>query len=472
MKRTKIVATIGPASESPEMLKKLSEAGVNIFRLNFSHGDYEEHGAKIDNIRKLGLPGGIMLDTKGAEVRTGEIINKFMVKTGDRFILTTDVGVYENTGKISVNYKEFLKDISVNTKMAIDGNYDFSVEKIEGNDVHCIVYRGSGKMASKRHINFITGEDVSMPTVIEKDWADIEFGLTKKIDFIAVSFCRHAGDLEEVRNFCIKKAGYCPHLIAKIENPVGVENLEEIVEASDGMMVARGDLGLETPLVELPIIQRRMVELCAIYSKPVIVATQMLYSMTDGAIRPTRAEVSDVANAVYQMADAVMTSEETAQSVDPENVIKTMAQIVEANEQINFDDNEKAIDENDLELDKDIKTEVAKAAINAIEGAENFIKAIVVITKSGRMAEEISSTKTDLPIFAFTDNDLVCNTMSLLRGVYPAKIKFDEKNYENTIKDAEKVIAANKNFKIKNYLLISYSIVDGKEYEMISIRSC
>ncbi|MDD2840488.1 MAG: pyruvate kinase, partial [Rickettsiales bacterium] len=277
MKRTKIVATIGPKSQDPKILKKLSEAGVNVYRMNFSHGDHEEHGAKMDTVRKLGLPGAIMLDTKGPEVRTGEVIKEFEVIAGDKLVLTIDKGVYDDTKKLSVSYPEFIKDVEVGNVLLFDSVMQVTIDKIKGHDIFCTITKGKGKIASKRHINLM-GRHVSLPTLTKSDWEDIDFGIEKKVDFIALSFCRSAKDVEELRAYC-KKKGHIPGIIAKIENGEAVENLEEIVEVSDAVMVARGDLADEFPFARVPQIQRAIIELCNEYAKPVIVATQMLLSM-------------------------------------------------------------------------------------------------------------------------------------------------------------------------------------------------
>jgi len=462
MKRTKIVATIGPASESPDVLKRLSEAGVNVFRLNFSHGTHEEHGLKIDTIRNLNLPGGIMLDTKGPEIRTGEVRTELLVKTGDRLTFTIDKGVYEDTGKVSVNYPEFIQDVKVGTIIVIDsGVINAQVKEIKGNDIICEIVDGGGKITTKRHINLM-GAHVSLPTITENDWKDIDFGIEKKVDFIALSFARTAKDIEDLRAYC-KKKGHVPHIIAKIENGEAVENLDEIVQASDGIMVARGDLACEVPFAKVPQIQKLIMDLCETYAKPVIVATQMLLSMVD-SITPTRAEVSDVANAVYERSDAVMTSDETTKGFDPVNVIRTMANIVETNEEGFVAIAEEESDNSDI-----INTELALAATKSLDFVEG-IDAIVVITRSGRMAQYISNEKPEYPIFAFTDSDLTCNTMSLLWGVYPNKIIFDENDYEKTVQNAASLLKSNRSFSIRKYLLISYYKTNGKEYPLITVR--
>ena len=331
MKRTKIVATIGPKSESPEVLKELSKAGVNVFRLNFSHGSHEEHGKKIDTIRKLKLSGAIMLDTKGPEIRTGEGRDKLFVKVGDKFTMTTEKGVYEDTGKISVNYKDFLKDVNVGDTIVFDSGVMLAkATKKTKTDIDFEVVEGQTNITTKRHINLF-GKPVSLPTVTEQDWKDIDFGIEKKVDMIALSFVRTGKDVKDVKEYCAAKGHKNVQIISKIENYEATQNLEDIIIESDGIMVARGDLACEIPFSKVPAMQKKIVALCSFYKKPVIIATQMLLSMVDN-IQPTRAEVSDVANAVFEAVDAVMTSDETTKGVDPVNVIKTMAKIVKDTE--------------------------------------------------------------------------------------------------------------------------------------------
>ena len=466
MKRTKIVATIGPKSESPEVLKKLSEIGVNVFRMNFSHGDHAEHGAKMDTIRKLGLPGAVLLDTKGPEVRTGEVKNPFEVKVGDKFVLTIDKGVYEDTGKISVSYPEFINDVEVGNELLFDSVMKAKITKMEGHDVYCEVVKGKGKIDSRRHINLM-GRHVSLPTLTESDWEDIDFGIEKKVDFIALSFCRTAKDVEDLRNYCAKK-GHVPGIISKIENAEAVENLEEIVKASDGVMVARGDLSDEFPFAKVPQVQRNIIELCREYAKPVIVATQMLASMQNN-IKPTRAEVSDVANAVYQRTSATMTSEETAKAVDPVNTIEAMVEIINsAEEDLNSDPS--MFEEGDYDDDETINEQLVISAMSTLDTTIG-IDSIVVLTKSGRMADIISNERPECPIFAIPDNELVRNKLALSYGVLPMMIKFDANNYEATTEEALKAVKASKDFKAKKCLLISYYKANGKEYPLITVRN-
>ena len=261
-KKTKIVATIGMNSATEDMLAKMSKNGVNIFRLNFSHGDHPEHEAKIVAIRKLGLQGAILLDTKGPEIRTAGIEGKIELKAGDKFIITVaDNNVYEKTGKLGVSYKEFYGDIEIGNHITIDGNLIARATSKKGKDIEFLVERGSSVVGSKRHIN-VQGRHVSLPTLTENDWKDIDFGIKHKVDYIAMSFVRTADDVKEVRDYCAKGGLTDVKIISKIENCEAVENLEELVLESDGIMIARGDLALEAGYAKVPTIHRRILELC------------------------------------------------------------------------------------------------------------------------------------------------------------------------------------------------------------------
>ncbi|MBO4956305.1 MAG: pyruvate kinase [Rickettsiales bacterium] len=453
MKRTKIVATIGPKSEHPEILKQLSEVGVNVFRLNFSHGSHEEHGKKIDAIRSLKLPGAVMLDTKGPEIRTGEVRDKLFVKIGDKFTMTTEKGVYEDTGKVSVNYKDFLKDVDVNDVICFDSGVMFAKAlKKTKTDIEFEVVSGQTNITTKRHINLF-GKPVSLPTVTEQDWKDIDFGIEKKVDMIALSFVRSAKDVKEVKDYCIAKGHKNVHIISKIENFEATQNLEEIVAESDGIMVARGDLACEIPFSKVPAMQKKIIALCALYKKPVIVATQMLLSMTDN-IQPTRAEVSDVANAVFEHTDAVMTSDETTKGVDPVNVIKVMAKIAE--------DTEDEIYSCDCDGDCDCGCHEGKECTCGCQSNEGIfsilpdytedVDAIVVLSDKVEYTNSVSSARYDLPIFSFTTNETIANNLHLVWNTKPFVIK-ENNNLEDNIKTIEKTIK--KEYKgIKQYIFV------------------
>ncbi len=284
-----------------------------------------------------------------------------------------------------------------------------------------------------------------------------------------MSFARNANDIIKLRKYC-KEKGHVPHIIPKIENGEAVENLEEIVKASDGVMVARGDLACEIPFAMVPQVQKMIIELCDMYAKPTIVATQMLLSMVDN-ITPTRAEVSDVANAVYEGTDAVMTSDETTKGFDPGNVIRVMSEIVKTNEQDYFEEDYN--DENDEEDDtfnrKEVNLEIIKSVVRTMEYTEG-IDGIVVITRTGSTAMHISNEKPELPIYAFTNSILARNTMSLLWGVYPKKIDFNNHDYEETIQACLKELKSDKSLKLKRCLIVSCYKGDRMEYPLITIR--
>lgn len=444
MRNTKIVATIGPASESELMIKKLSKAGVNVFRMNFSHGDHAEQGAKMDKIRKLGIPGAILLDTKGPEIRTGKVNDAIHVKKGDKLVLTINEGVYEDTGKLSVNYKEFIKDVKIGDVIVVDsGDILIKAKRKTKTDVHCEVVKGKGKITSKRHIN-LQGKKVTLPTVTEKDWKDIDFGIKKKVDFIALSFVRTAADIREVRKYCRKKKQDIK-IIAKIENFEAVQNLEEIVIESDGVMVARGDLACEITFPKVPQVQRRTMELCSVYNKPVIVATQMLLSMTNN-INPTRAEVMDVSTAVVDGADAVMLSDETTKGVDPVNVVTMMKDIIV--------ETEKSIAKEKMFMysDETVRDHFAQSAVLMADNIDE-INGIVVISRDGTLAQTVSNYETTAPIFAFTDNTKIKNQMELLRGVNPFEIKLSN-NVETVVKAIKKTFDKIHHLKIKKYVFL------------------
>ena len=327
MIHTKIVCTIGTASDSVEMLERLIQAGMNVARLNFSHGSHEEHGRRIANIRKaaenLRANVAILLDTKGPEIRLGTLKESVFVVEGQEIVLT----IRDEIGQgnvFPVTYKGLTKDVVPgNTVLIDDGLIGLEVKEVAEDDIVCVVKNG-GEILPGKGIN-LPGVDVNLPGVTEKDVADIIFGIKKGVDFIAASFVRKPGDVLEIRRILEENGGDID-IIAKIENRAGVKNLDEILKVSDGVMVARGDLGVEIPAEEVPIVQKMIIDKCNRAGKPVITATQMLDSMMRNP-RPTRAEASDVANAIFDSTDAVMLSGETASGKYPVQSVETMARI-------------------------------------------------------------------------------------------------------------------------------------------------
>ena len=313
-KKTKIVCTLGPASDSEEVLTQLVENGLNVCRFNFSHGDHAEQKVRMDTAKrvreKLNVPVALLLDTKGPEIRTGKFADpEVLLEQGQQFIVTMD-DVLGTKEKCTVSYKELVNDVKVGDTILIDdGLVGLKINEIKGNDIICTV-ENSGIVKNHKGVN-LPGVKINLPALTPKDISDIEFGIEQDIDFIAASFVRKASDVLAIREILENNNATHIQIISKIENQEGVENLDEILQVSDGLMVARGDLGVEVPTEEMPIIQKDMIRKCNELGKPVITATQMLDSMIRNP-RPTRAEVTDVANAIYDGTDAIMLSGETA----------------------------------------------------------------------------------------------------------------------------------------------------------------
>ena len=507
-KKTKIVATIGPASNSPETIKKLYEVGVNVFRLNFSHGTHESHGKIIDLIKSLKLNAAIMLDTKGPEIRIGEIRDKVHCKIGDTFILTINEGVYEDTGKISINYPGFIDDVDIDDVIVIDSGI-LQAEAIDKNDTDITfkVIEGECDITTKRHIN-LHGRPVSLPTVTEQDWKDIDFGIEKKVDFIALSFVRTAEDVAEVREHCRKK-GENIQIISKIENFESTQNLEDIIEESDGIMFARGDLSCEISFGEVPTMQKKVVSLCSYYNKPVIIATQMVLSMVTN-IQPTRAEVSDIGNSIFEGADAIMTSDETTKSLNPVNVIKTMAKVVretESNvysicEKPDCDDCFGVLHRGRLQrsgfesvnyyrkpmkakglqrqstLDNRRKFSCTSIDMNPNLMKENIIHILPFVTDDieciacygnddDYYAKNVSASRMNIPMFCFTSNRMLCNQMNLIWNMQPIYNKGIVDDLDESAKAIDDYM---KKYRVRKYLLVCDYFVDNRKDPLIQVR--
>ena len=334
MRKTKIICTLGPSSESEEKLREIMLAGMNVARFNFSHGSHEEHKKRFDRVMKisgeLGLQIATLLDTKGPEIRLKDIEGgKTVLESGQTFTLTTEDMMGTNE-KVSITYRNLIHDISVGTTILIDdGLIEMVVQEITDTDIICDVING-GPISNHKGVN-VPGAELSMPYLSEQDISDIMFGCDMGFDFLAASFVRCKEDILSVRKI-IEEHGSHMKIIAKIENMQGIHNLEGILEASDGIMVARGDMGVEIPLEEVPVIQKRMIKMAESQGKQVITATQMLESMIKNP-RPTRAEATDIANAIYDGTTAIMLSGETAAGAYPVEAVATMAKIAERTEQ-------------------------------------------------------------------------------------------------------------------------------------------
>lgn len=506
-KKTKIVATIGPASDAPETIKQLYEYGVDVFRLNFSHGTHESHGKVIDTIRSLNLKNAaILLDTKGPEIRVGEIRDKVHVKEGDKFTMTVEKGVYEDTGKISVNYEGFVKDVNVGDIIVIDsGIVQAKALSKTDKDIEFQVIEGEVDMTTKRHIN-LHGRPVDLPTVTEQDWKDIDFGIERKVDFIALSFVRTGDDVVRVRDHCRSK-GVNIQIISKVENYESTENLEDIIRKSDGLMVARGDLSCEISFGQVPTIQKKMVALCSYYNKPVIIATQMVLSMVNN-IQPTRAEVSDVGNAIFEGADAIMTSDETTKSIHPVLVIKTMAKIAKETEDSiynlcewsdcdscfgilhqgrlqrkGFESKIRSKPQGEIEANQQQskmnhhgdgmcmcghESMVTENIISILPFVTRDCQAIVGIHNSDdNYMKNISASRIARPMFGFTNNEMLANQMSLIWNMQPELNKDISDDYDKNVKIVDAFL---KEKGVTKYIIVADMKDGDKIYPTVQVR--
>ena len=464
IKRTKIICTIGPATESYASLKKLYKAGMNVARLNMSHSNHKNAKKIIDRIRKLNKqvknPVGILLDTQGPEIRTGDTSEVVNLEPGQLVSFTVRDEIDVETTSIRVHYDELIQSVSVGTLISLDnGLLNFKVLKKTKNQLECKVLDG-GKLGSKRHVN-LPGIRINLPSITEKDKRDIAFGLKENVDFIALSFVRDASDIEDLKKILktkIKKI----KIISKIEDREGLSNIDDICKVSDAVMVARGDLGIETDLANLPNVQRKIMSSCAKYGVNSIVATHLLESMIENPT-PTRAEVTDVANAIYEGADAVMLSGETTIGKYPTEAVNFISRIATQTEKYRtLGYEEKLISETDWQY-------LGIAAKNIAEsiGADG----IIAITRSGQTAEIVSNAKPFMkPIFAFSNDKKTINQLSLSGSVhayYFAMYASHEKNIHSVMGILKKELNPKSDLK---FVVIS-GILSEKSADAIEIRT-
>ena len=464
IKRTKIICTIGPATESFMSLKRLHKAGMNVARLNMSHSSHSNAKKIIDRIKKLNKqvknPVGILLDTQGPEIRTGDTSEVVNLEPGQLVSFTVRDEIDVETTSIRVHYDELIQSVSVGTLISLDnGLLNFKVLKKTKNQLECTVLDG-GKLGSKRHVN-LPGIRINLPSITEKDKRDIAFGLKENVDFIALSFVRDASDIEDLKKILktkIKKI----KIISKIEDREGLSNIDDICKVSDAVMVARGDLGIETDLANLPNVQRKIMSSCAKYGVNSIVATHLLESMIENPT-PTRAEVTDVANAIYEGADAVMLSGETTIGKYPTEAVNLISRIATQTEKYRtLGYEEKLISETDWQY-------LGIAAKNIAEsiGADG----IVAITRSGQTAEIVSNAKPFMkPIFAFSNNKKTINQLSLSGSVhayYSPMYASHEKNINSVMGILKKELNPKSDLK---FVVIS-GILSEKSADAIEIRT-
>ena len=418
MRKTKIVCTIGPASESEEMLEKLMNAGMNVARLNFSHGSHEEHKARIDTIRKvakrLNKTIGLLLDTKGPEIRTHNMKDGLIVLEKGKEVIVSMDEVEGTPEKFSVTYENLINDVNIGSYILLDdGLVELQVKEInkDNGEVKCDILN-TGELKNKKGVN-LPGVKVNLPGITDKDADDIRFGIKENVDFIAASFVRRPSDVLDIRQILEEEKAEIT-IFPKIENQEGIDNIEEILEVSDGLMVARGDMGVEIPPESVPMVQKDLIRKCNKLGKPVITATQMLDSMQRNP-RATRAEASDVANAIYDGTDAVMLSGETAAGQYPEEAVKTMRNIAVSAEAAQdykklLSDRTKLVE---TSLVNAIGVSVAHTALNL------NVKAIVAATESGSTARTISKYRPHSDIIAVTPSEKTARQCAIVWGVNP-----------------------------------------------------
>lgn len=424
MRKTKIVCTLGPSTDNESVLKQMMIEGMNVARCNFSHGTYDEHKKRMDMVKKLrkevGKPVAVLLDTKGPEVRVKDFKEgKVTLEEGQLFTLTAEE-VEGTKDKVSVTYNRLYEDLEVGMRVLIDdGLIEMKVEKVNKNDIVCRVING-GVVSNHKGVN-VPDVDLSMPYISDKDREDILFGISQDVDFIAASFVQKKEDILQLRKLLEKNGGENIKIISKIENAQGVANIDDIIEVSDGIMVARGDMGVEIPYEEVPVIQKKIIKKVYRAGKQVITATQMLESMIKNP-RPTRAETTDIANAVYDGTSAIMLSGETAAGAYPVEAVRTMVRIAERTEQ--DVDYRKRFFEFEREANPDITDAICHATCTT--ALDLNAKAIVTVTKSGRSARMVSRYRPESDIIGCATTEKVCRQLSLSWGVSPVLIKEEQ----------------------------------------------
>ncbi|MDA0294167.1 MAG: pyruvate kinase [Verrucomicrobia bacterium] len=464
MRKTKIICTLGPATDSPEVLARLIAAGANVFRLNMSHGTHEWVRTVVPRIREVARQTSaniaIMMDTQGPAIRTGDVATNLDLHPGDVVEFTVRGAKSEEHYSVDVNYDGLIDDIHDGDVVMVDnGNIHMKVLAKKENRVQCEVLT-QGVLGSRRHIN-LPGVKVNLPPMTEKDLKDIVVGVETGVDYFALSFCRERSDVDAMRAE-LKRLGSDAHIIAKIEDQHAVKHVKEIVEAADAVMVARGDLGIECPMEELPIIQRRIVKTCLQVGKPVIVATHMLESMITNPL-PTRAEITDVANAVYEQADAIMLSGETSVGKYPVQCVETfdrVARRIERSGGAGF------------AAEAVIDGPRQKTVAAAVSLANNFPQAkMVVFTFHGTMALYVSHLRPlHAPIFAFSPDERVCRRLALLYGVHAQRMGFVAEPDKNVFA-AETALLLKGLAEPGDHLVVVTDILDGdRRHESVQLR--
>lgn len=462
MRQTKIICTIGPATESIEMLEKLANAGMNVARLNMSHGDHSSHANIIQSIHQLNTklkhPIAILLDTQGPEIRTGDMVGDLHLNEGDVISIVARGAEDVESSSIHINYADLINDVDVGDTITVDNGLINLEVLIKQERVLQVKVIDGGLLKSKRHVN-LPGIRVNLPAITDKDRRDIKFGMEQGVDFIALSFVRQAADIVALRDLLGERADEIK-VIAKLEDQEAITNMVDIIAEADGIMVARGDLGVEIPFEVLPRIQRRIIRTCAEMGKRVIVATHMLESMIENPI-PTRAEVTDVANAVYEEADAIMLSGETTVGKYPIKCVEILDRIARSTESsrgLRFTDQ--------LELPND-KQQIAKAAVDLATSIS--ARAIIVPTRRGRMANRITNCHPESIICAFTNNSRTMRQLMINRNVLSYQIDIGEDS-EQTLAAAAAIMIQRDEFSPDDRVVVISDALAGSGFEALQIR--
>ena len=463
LKKTKIISTLGPSCDSEMIIEKLYKKGTNVFRVNMSHTDQNTLGKYIKVIKKLNRSNlnsvGIMVDTQGPEIRTKGVSNPIPISPKDKIVLVKHRKKIESSKTFCIDNIEYLKGIKVGGKVSLDnGAIELKIKNISKDCIEC-ESKDEGLVANRKHVNF-PGARISLPSLTRKDKKDIKFGIEKGIHFIALSFCRTKKDLDELKRFLGKRVNKV-EVFAKIEDQQGLKNAELIANASDGIMVARGDLGIETDITNLPYIQRNLIKTGAQFGKKTVVATQLLETMIESP-HPSRAEVSDIANAVYEGADALMLSGETSIGKYPIECVKYLSDIVlnaEKSETLHFESNFRQ------------KTDWHTLAATSVKLATKIdADAIVVLTRSGFTANIISRYKPKMPIYAFTNNRESQSKLSITSTVENIFLRFS-KNHEATISQAFDLLRNKYKIKGKKKFVVISGVFSDIYADAIQIRN-
>ncbi len=464
MRKTKIICTLGPATDSPEMIRQLITAGANVFRLNMSHGTHEWVRDLVRRVRvvaeQMSANIAIMMDTQGPAIRTGDVATQLNLKPGDIIEFTVRGARSEEHYSVDVNYDGLVNDISVGDIVLVDnGNMHMRVLAKSEKRIRCEVLT-QGVLGSRRHIN-LPGVKVNLPPLTEKDLKDIALGVSLEADYFALSFCREKSDVEAMRKE-LRRLGSNAHIIAKIEDQHAVRYVKDIIAAADAIMVARGDLGIECPMEELPIIQRRIVKLCLRHGRPVIVATHMLESMISNPV-PTRAEITDVANAIFEQADAIMLSGETSVGKYPAQCVQVFDRVatrIERSGGAGF------------ARDAIIEGVREKTVASAVTLANSFHNAkIVVFTHGGNMARYVSQLRPQAaPIFAFSPSERVCRRLALLYAAHAQRMEFHP-NPERNVSAAEETLRLKNLVAPGDHLIVVTDVIEGvRRHESVQLR--